>query len=72
MKEIIRDGETGLLVPQKRPDALARALARLAAEPSLARRLAEAARAYVLAHHSHLAAAARFLHIYGQATAQVG
>lgn len=72
LKEIIRDGETGLLVPQKRPDALARALARLAAEPSLARRLAEAARAYVLAHHSHLAAAARFLHIYGQATAQVG
>lgn len=70
LKEIIRDGETGLLVPEKSPDALARAVARLASDPALGQRLAGAARAYVLRHHSHLAAAVRFLEIYGEICGQ--
>lgn len=64
LKEIIRDGETGLLVPEKSPDALARAILAVALDPALAGRLAEAARRYVVRHHSHLVAARRFLDIY--------
>lgn len=67
LKEIIRDGETGLLVPEKRPAALARAVARLAADPGLAHRLVGAAKAYVLRYHSHVAAAKRFQEIYDEA-----
>ena len=43
--ELIEDGEHGLLVPPDEPDRLARALARLVAEPALRRCLAAAGRA---------------------------
>ena len=42
--EVVRDGETGLLVPPGDVDALARALDRLVADPELRRRLAAGAR----------------------------
>lgn len=42
--EIVRDGETGLLVPPESPEALAAACLRLLADRPLARRLGEAAR----------------------------
>jgi glycosyltransferase involved in cell wall biosynthesis len=42
--ELVDDGETGLLVPPGRPDALAAALGRLAADRALARRLGAAGR----------------------------
>lgn len=45
--EAVRDGETGLVVAQRSPRALAAALARLLDDPALARRLAGAARALV-------------------------
>jgi glycosyltransferase involved in cell wall biosynthesis len=45
--ELIRDGETGLLVPPRDPDALAAAIGRLLADRPLAGRLAAAARAAV-------------------------
>jgi glycosyltransferase involved in cell wall biosynthesis len=45
--EIVRDGDTGLLVPHGDADALAMALLSLLDDPSLAARLAERARALV-------------------------
>ena len=45
--EVIRDGETGLLVPPDDPEALAKALQRLIADAELRRRLGDAARAHV-------------------------
>jgi glycosyltransferase involved in cell wall biosynthesis len=43
-REIVRDGESGLLVPAADPEALAAAVIRLLGDPGLARRLADAAR----------------------------
>jgi glycosyltransferase involved in cell wall biosynthesis len=40
--ELVRDNETGLAVPDKDPAALADAIRKLAADPALGRRLAEA------------------------------
>lgn len=45
--EIVRDGETGLLVPPRDPAALAGAVTRVLNDASLARRLAEAAGRFV-------------------------
>jgi len=45
--EVVNDNENGLLVPARRPDELARALARILDEPGLRDRLAGAARASV-------------------------
>ncbi len=50
--EIVIDGETGLAVPPADPQALADALAALAADGPLARRLGRAARRHVLEGHS--------------------
>ncbi len=45
--EIVRDGETGLLVPTRDSAALAEGVVRLLNDPALARRLTEAASGYV-------------------------
>jgi len=47
IEELVRDGETGLLVPPDDPRALADALARLLAEPALRRTLGTRARTWV-------------------------
>jgi phosphatidylinositol alpha-1,6-mannosyltransferase len=44
--DAVRDGETGLLVGQDDPDALAEALLRVLSDPALAARLGAAGRAY--------------------------
>ncbi len=46
--ELVRDGETGLLVPERNAAALADALMRLYADPDLGRRLAAAGRELVV------------------------
>jgi len=48
--EAVLAGETGLVVPPQRPDALAEALVRLARDPPLRKALGEAGRARLQAH----------------------
>lgn len=52
LPEIVRQEETGLLIPPKDPEALARSLARLLEEPGLARRLGQKAREHVQEKYS--------------------
>jgi glycosyltransferase involved in cell wall biosynthesis len=55
--EIVKDGETGLLVPQNDAAAFAEAVQKLLASPHLRARMGQAARAHVVAEHSFEAAA---------------
>jgi len=50
--DLVIHGETGLLVPPKRPDALARALSFLVKDPAAAKRQARAARALVASDYT--------------------
>lgn len=52
LPEVVREGETGLLVAPGDVPALAAALAGLAADPEGRRRMGAAARAWVLRHHT--------------------
>jgi glycosyltransferase involved in cell wall biosynthesis len=45
--DIVRDGENGLLVAERDPEAIARALERVLSDPAMARRLGDAAQADV-------------------------
>jgi glycosyltransferase involved in cell wall biosynthesis len=47
LPEIVQDGETGLLITPRDPEALAEGLARLLAQPAWARSLGERAQSYV-------------------------
>lgn len=49
VRELITHGETGMLVPPRSPEALADAIAALAADPALCARLSKAGRAHVVA-----------------------
>ncbi len=62
--EWIRDGETGLLVPPRDPDALVAAIARFLSDPGLRRRLGEAAEGVVRAKADHDRSMARVEEIY--------
>lgn len=65
--EVIRDGEHGLLAPERNPAALAAAITRLLDDPALANRLGASARRRVLSELTWDATAARFEQIYEQA-----
>jgi glycosyltransferase involved in cell wall biosynthesis len=63
---VVRDGESGLLVPERDPVALAAALVRVLADPALARRLGDAAHATVR-DLTWRTAAERTLAVYAEA-----
>ncbi|WP_043844782.1 exopolysaccharide biosynthesis GT4 family glycosyltransferase EpsE [Roseivivax marinus] len=50
VRELIRDGRTGILVPPQNPGVLARAIRDFATDPDYARELSRAGRAHVEAH----------------------
>jgi glycosyltransferase involved in cell wall biosynthesis len=52
-RQVVDDGATGLLVPPRDPDALAAAIARLATDPALRRRLGSAARRKAIESFGH-------------------
>jgi glycosyltransferase involved in cell wall biosynthesis len=64
--EVVVDGETGLLVPPRDPDALAAALRRLLADADLRRRMGEAGFDRVREHFSADAMTRRVLAIYDE------
>jgi glycosyltransferase involved in cell wall biosynthesis len=45
--DVIKDGQTGILVPEKNPDAIAKAVLRLIEDPDYARQLGEQGYAHV-------------------------
>lgn len=64
LKEIIVDGEDGLLVEEQNPKELSDAMIRLLADPEEGQRLADTARAKIVAEYSHFAAAEKYEAIY--------
>ena len=62
--DIVRDGETGLLVPPADVDALAKAITRLAEDPALARALGEGGREYVAREFSWPVITERLVALY--------
>ena len=62
--ELVRDGETGRVVPPADVPALAAAISELLAAPARARELARRGQAEVLAHHSMDAAMTRTVAVY--------
>jgi glycosyltransferase involved in cell wall biosynthesis len=63
-REIVVDGETGLLVPARDATSLARALGRLAADAPLRKRMGAAARRRVAEHFSEARVASDTLALY--------
>lgn len=65
--ELIRDGETGLLVPQGDAAALAQAILRVRGDPEAAEAMARRGRAFVEAHFDLAANAARQMALFSKA-----
>lgn len=70
--DVVEDGVTGLLVPPRNPQALARTIARLAGSPGWAATLGAAARRRVLSRHSWEAMVAQHAALYDLALARTG
>ncbi len=67
-RELVLDGQTGLLVPERNPEALANALARLAADRELRLRLGRAARERVVRYFSEAVIVEQTLSVYWETT----
>jgi glycosyltransferase involved in cell wall biosynthesis len=70
IEDVVVDGETGLIVPERDPESLARAIVRLADDPALRQRLGEMARSRYAAQFEASEAARRILAIYRNLTAR--
>lgn len=64
--EIVRDGETGLLVPVGKPEALGAALCRALDDPEGMKRMAKAGRAWVSSHCTPEVHAEKLLALYAE------
>jgi len=64
LPEVVLHGETGLLVPERDPEALARALIRLLRDPELRHRMGENARKHYEEHFSAQSLGHRLAHLY--------
>lgn len=67
--DVVEDGETGLLVEPDDPEALARAVVRLALDPELRERLGRNARRAAVERHTWRRNAARVVEAYDEAVA---
>jgi glycogen synthase len=68
--EVVEDGKTGLLVPPAQPEALAAALARVLASPTVAREMGRAGRRRVEERFSWASVAERTEQVYADAIAE--
>jgi glycosyltransferase involved in cell wall biosynthesis len=64
MREIIKPMENGVLIPEKKPTKIAKAIETISANPTLANEIGNNARDYVIQHHSYLAHARNVIDIY--------
>ena len=65
-RELIKNGETGLLVPVRNAQALADAIERLADDPALRVRMGDAARRHIVANFNHQQVMERMLAFYDE------
>lgn len=72
LKETVRNGRTGLIVPQANPDAMAEAIAKLSTDKELYQFISSNALEYVREEHSHLVHAKKVLTEYERALASDG
>ncbi len=70
VSDIVKDGETGLLIPEREPAALADAIDKLLDDRELAARLAANGRAWVRERYTPAGVAARFAGVYRTASGQ--
>jgi glycosyltransferase involved in cell wall biosynthesis len=66
IRDVIIDGDTGLLVPQKNPAAIADAVVKLLMEPRLRRQQARSGRAHVMQHFDWDGVAARYGRLFDE------
>jgi glycosyltransferase involved in cell wall biosynthesis len=66
VKEVLNNGETGLLITPGSASEMAREIVRLAGDPALRRRLGTAGRAYVVANHTWRQNAIKALEAYAR------
>ena len=71
LREVIHDGETGLLIPPDDPKSLADALVKLARDPEIRERLATAARNWALKNRTWAVTAKETVRRYGELTENV-
>ena len=70
-REIVIDGQTGLLVPIEDPEALAQAIDKLAVSPELRERYGKAAREFVVSKLSARIIGEQIVHLYQDMTTKM-